>query len=81
MSVLTLILAGGAGFGLGILTRQRSKPAIPFGGKYRIIDFPLSNVVNSYLPRVAVLTQFQPHSLNQRRRDLLSGFCQKRYRT
>ena len=63
MSVLTLILAGGEGNRLSILGEKRVKPAIPFGGKYRIIDFSLSNVVNSDLYRVAVLTQYRPHSL------------------
>ena len=65
MSVLTLILAGGAGSRLSILGEKRAKPAMPFGGKYRIIDFPLSNAVNSDLYRIAVLTQFRPHSLVQ----------------
>jgi glucose-1-phosphate adenylyltransferase len=63
MSVLTLILAGGQGSRLSILGEKRAKPAVPFGGKYRIIDFPLSNAVNSDLYRIAVLTQFRPHSL------------------
>lgn len=63
MSILTLILAGGAGSRLSILGEKRAKPAVPFAGKYRIIDFPLSNAVNSELNRVAVLTQFRPHSL------------------
>jgi glucose-1-phosphate adenylyltransferase len=61
--VLTLILAGGQGSRLSILGEKRAKPAVPFGGKYRIIDFPLSNAVNSELYRVAVLTQYRPHSL------------------
>ena len=65
MNVLTLILAGGAGSRLSILGEKRAKPAVPFGGKYRIIDFPLSNAVNSDLYRIAVLTQFRPHSLMQ----------------
>lgn len=65
MSVLTLILAGGAGSRLSILGEKRAKPAVPFAGKYRIIDFPLSNAVNSELYRVVVLTQFRPHSLMQ----------------
>jgi len=65
MSVLTLILAGGAGSRLSILGEKRAKPAVPFGGKYRIIDFPLSNAVNSDLYRIAVLTQYRPHSLMQ----------------
>lgn len=63
MSVLTLILAGGEGSRLSILVAQRVKPAVPFGGKYRLIDFPLSNAVNSDLYRIAVLTQHRPHSL------------------
>ncbi len=63
MSVLTLILAGGEGSRLSILGEKRAKPAVPFGGKYRIIDFPLSNAVNSDLYRIAVLTQYRPHSL------------------
>ena len=65
MTVLTLILAGGAGSRLSILGEKRAKPAVPFAGKYRIIDFPLSNAVNSDLYRIAVLTQFRPHSLMQ----------------
>ncbi len=63
MSVLTLILAGGAGSRLSILGEERAKPAVPFAGKYRIIDFSLSNAVNSDLYRIAVLTQYRPHSL------------------
>ena len=63
MSVLTLILAGGAGSRLSILGEKRAKPAVPFAGKYRIIDFPLSNAVNSNLYRIVVLTQYRPHSL------------------
>lgn len=63
MSVLTLILAGGEGSRLSILGEKRAKPAVPFAGKYRIIDFALSNAVNSELYRVAVLTQYRPHSL------------------
>jgi len=65
MSALTLILAGGEGSRLSILGEKRAKPAVPFGGKYRIIDFPLSNAVNSELYRIAVLTQYRPHSLMQ----------------
>ena len=63
MSVLTLILAGGEGSRLSILGEKRAKPAVPFAGKYRIIDFALSNAVNSDLYRIAVLTQYRPHSL------------------
>ncbi len=65
MNVLALILAGGQGSRLSILGEKRAKPAVPFAGKYRIIDFPLSNAVNSGLYRVAVLTQYRPHSLMQ----------------
>jgi len=65
MNVLTLILAGGQGSRLSILGEKRAKPAMPFAGKYRIIDFPLSNAVNSDLYKVAVLTQYRPHSLMQ----------------
>jgi glucose-1-phosphate adenylyltransferase len=63
VSVLTLILAGGEGSRLSILGEKRAKPAVPFAGKYRIIDFPLSNAVNSDLYRITVLTQYRPHSL------------------
>lgn len=61
--VLTLILAGGEGERLSILSQVRAKPGVPFGGKYRIIDFALSNTVNSGLTDVAVLTQYAPRSL------------------
>ena len=59
-----LILAGGEGTRLGVLTTKRAKPAVPFGGKYRIIDFTLSSCVNSDIFDVLVLTQYRPHSLN-----------------
>jgi glucose-1-phosphate adenylyltransferase len=62
-SVLTLVLAGGEGERLSILSHVRAKPGVPFGGKYRIIDFALSNAVNSGLTDVAVLTQYAPRSL------------------
>jgi glucose-1-phosphate adenylyltransferase len=65
MNVLTMILAGGQGSRLSILGEKRAKPAMPFAGKYRIIDFPLSNAVNSGLYRIAILTQYRPHSLMQ----------------
>ena len=65
MNVLAMILAGGQGSRLSILGEKRAKPAVPFAGKYRIIDFPLSNAVNSGIYRVAVLTQYRPHSLMQ----------------
>lgn len=60
---LALILAGGRGDRLQGLTRWRAKPAVPFGGKFRIVDFPLSNCVNSGVRRVGVLTQYKAHSL------------------
>jgi glucose-1-phosphate adenylyltransferase len=60
---LALILAGGRGSRLGALTDWRAKPAVPFGGKFRIIDFPLSNCMNSGIRRVSVLTQYKSHSL------------------
>lgn len=60
---LAIILAGGIGSRLHPLTADRAKPAVPFGGKYRIIDFPLSNCVNSGLRRIGVLTQYRSHSL------------------
>ncbi len=59
-----MILAGGQGERLSIFSRQRAKPAVPFAGKYRIIDFTLSNCTNSGIDNVAVLTQYRPHSLN-----------------
>jgi glucose-1-phosphate adenylyltransferase len=62
--VLGLILAGGQGERLSILSAERAKPAVPFAGKYRIIDFVLSNCVNSGVTDVAVLTQYRPRSLN-----------------
>src|SRR6188508_2440702 len=60
---LALLLAGGRGSRLGPLTDWRAKPAVPFGGKFRIIDFPLSNCLNSGIRRIAVLTQYKSHSL------------------
>ena len=63
--VLTVILAGGKGTRLEPLTRDRAKPAVPFGGLYRIIDFTLSNCLNSGLHRIRVLTQFKSHSLDR----------------
>ena len=62
-SVLAVILAGGQGERLSILAQERAKPALPFAGKYRVIDFTLSNCVNSGIHNVAVLTQYQPLSL------------------
>jgi glucose-1-phosphate adenylyltransferase len=63
--VLAVVLAGGASERLSILAAERAKPAVPFGGKYRIIDFTLSNCANSGIYNVAVLTQFNPRSLAQ----------------
>src|SRR5918997_1929197 len=65
MDVFTVILAGGEGSRLSILAEKRAKPAMPFAGKYRIIDFVLSNCANSGLSDIAVLTQYRPHSLNE----------------
>jgi glucose-1-phosphate adenylyltransferase len=64
MKVKAVILAGGEGTRLATLTAKRAKPAVPFAGKYRIIDFTLSNCVNSNIFDVLVLTQYRPHSLN-----------------
>lgn len=64
-NVLTLILAGGKGTRLEPLTRDRAKPAVPFGGLWRIIDFPLSNCLNSDLRRILVLTQYKARSLDR----------------
>lgn len=61
---IAMLLAGGQGSRLGILTKSIAKPAVPYGGKYRIIDFPLSNCVNSGIDTVGVLTQYQPLELN-----------------
>jgi glucose-1-phosphate adenylyltransferase len=65
MRTRAVILAGGEGSRLGVLTSKRAKPAVPFAGKYRIIDFALSNCVNSGIFDVLVLTQYRPHSLNE----------------
>lgn len=61
---VAMLLAGGQGSRLGVLTQQIAKPAVPYGGKYRIIDFPLSNCINSGIDTVGVLTQYQPLELN-----------------
>lgn len=63
--ILVMILAGGEGKRLYPLTRERAKPAVPFGGKYRIIDFVLNNFINSELYKIKILTQFKSDSLNQ----------------
>jgi glucose-1-phosphate adenylyltransferase len=65
MKTRAVILAGGEGSRLGVLTDKRAKPAVPFAGKYRIIDFTLSNCVNSGVADVMILTQYRPHSLNE----------------
>ena len=62
--IIAMLLAGGQGSRLGVLTKTGAKPAVSFGGKYRIIDFPLSNCINSGIDTVGVLTQYQPLSLN-----------------
>jgi len=63
--VYALLLAGGVGSRLSILSAKRAKPAVPFGGKYRIIDFTLSNCVNSGVDDIGILTQYRPMSLNE----------------
>jgi len=65
MRVVAMILAGGEGTRLSVLSEKRAKPSVPFAGKFRIIDFTLSNCVNSGIFDVAVLTQYRPHSLNE----------------
>ena len=62
--MIAMLLAGGQGSRLGVLTAKVAKPAVAFGGKYRIIDFPLSNCINSGVDTVGVLTQYQPLRLN-----------------
>jgi glucose-1-phosphate adenylyltransferase len=71
---LAIILAGGAGRRLHPLTSERAKPAVPFGGKYRVIDFTLSNCLHSGLRRLLVLTQYKSHSLQKHLRDGWSIF-------
>ena len=62
--MIAMLLAGGQGSRLGVLTDRMAKPAVSFGGKYRIIDFPLSNCINSGIDTVGVLTQYRPLKLN-----------------
>ena len=71
---LTVVLAGGVGSRLSPLTDDRAKPAVPFGGKYRIIDFTLTNCLHSGLRRILVLTQYKSHSLQKHLRDGWSIF-------
>lgn len=71
---IAVVLAGGAGSRLQPLTDQRAKPAVPFGGKYRIIDFTLTNCLHSGLRRILVLTQYKSHSLHKHLRDGWSIF-------
>src|SRR5271168_1436725 len=79
-SVLGIVLAGGAGTRLSPLTDDRAKPAVPFGGLYRLIDFALSNLVNAGCRRICVLTQYKSHSLDRhisvtwRMSDLLGNY-------
>ena len=73
-NTLTFILAGGQGSRLAPLTANRSKPSVPYGGKYRIIDFTLANCLHSGLRRILVLTQYKSHSLNKHLRDGWSIF-------
>src|SRR6516164_5544821 len=64
-SVLGIVLAGGAGTRLSPLTADRAKPAVPFGGLYRLIDFALSNLANASIRKICVLTQYKSHSLDR----------------
>ena len=63
MKTRAIILAGGEGTRLSVLTFKRTKPAVPYAGKYRIIDFPLSNCVNSNIFDVVIIAQYRPQSL------------------
>lgn len=64
-NVLAIVLAGGEGKRLFPLTEDRAKPAVPFGGSYRLVDFVLSNLVNAGYLKIAVLTQYKSHSLDR----------------
>ena len=81
LRVLSFVLAGGKGTRLYPLTKERAKPAVPFGGQYRIVDFVLSNLVNSGLHSIYVLIQFKSQSLLQHLRDgwEFSGILKDRY--
>jgi glucose-1-phosphate adenylyltransferase len=70
--VLGIVLAGGAGRRLSPLTADRAKPAVPFGGLYRLVDFALSNLVNAGCLRICVLTQYKSHSLD---RHITTTWC------
>jgi glucose-1-phosphate adenylyltransferase len=78
--VLGIVLAGGAGTRLAPLTDDRAKPAVPFGGVYRLVDFALSNLANSGIRKICVLTQYKSHSLDRhisttwRMSDLLGNY-------
>src|SRR6185437_9893481 len=78
--VLGIVLAGGAGTRLAPLTDDRAKPAVPFGGAYRLVDFALSNLANSSIRKICVLTQYKSHSLDRhisttwRMSDLLGNY-------
>jgi glucose-1-phosphate adenylyltransferase len=74
--VMAIILGGGAGSRLYPLTKQRAKPAVPLAGKYRLIDIPVSNCINSEITKIYVLTQFNSASLNRHlsRAYVFSGF-------
>ena len=80
--MIAMLLAGGQGSRLYALTQKLAKPAVPFGGKYRIIDFPLSNCVNSGIDTVGILTQYQPLVLNEyiSRRPALTGIREPQMR-
>ena len=71
---IAMLLAGGQGTRLGVLTNDVAKPAVPFGAKYRIIDFPLSNCVNSGIDTIGVLTQYRPFELHQYPQGRLSRY-------
>ena len=75
---LALVLAGGRGSRLGVLTDWRTKPAVPFGGKFRIVDFALSNCINSSIRRICVLTQYKSHALFQHLLQGWGGFSAER---
>src|SRR5437868_3297703 len=64
-TTIAMLLAGGQGSRLSVLSNRRAKPAVPFGGAYRIIDFTLSNIMHANIGVVGVLTQYKPHSLTE----------------